>query len=157
MFISYGAYLKRPARPCRDELSGNPAVWVPDPLIDTTDGRRFVTRVGLSAPASFVRKKVELTVGPPSISGDWITIPVGWRATGPRQLFPILDGELVLGPLDRDSCKLTLRAVYQRPLGAVGRGVDEAVLRRVARGTIKNFVDRVAARLSEAVQPASIS
>ena len=38
---------------------------------------------------------------------------------------------------------------YQPPLGALGREIDEAIMHNVAGATIKDFVESVAARLSE--------
>ena len=88
-------------------------------------------------------------MGQPETQGDWLVIPVAWRATGPTQLFPVLDGKLTVQPLGPHSSILWMGAMYQPPLGALGHEMDEVALHNVASATVRDFVESVAARLSE--------
>ncbi len=126
-----------------------PERWLPPSVAGPIGERHYLTRVGFSAPATRISKQVELTLGEPEVAGQWLVIPVAWRATGPSQLFPVLDGKLTVQPLGPRSSVLWLGGTYQPPLGALGREIDEAVMHNVAEATIKDFVDGVAARLSE--------
>jgi len=73
---------------------------------------------------------------------------VTWRATGPGQLFPVLDGRLTVQPLGPHSSILWIGATYQAPLGGLGRQLDAAALHNVASATIEEFVEGVAGRLA---------
>lgn len=65
-----------------------------------------------------------------------------WSAPGDG-LVPVLDAELELAPLASDACRIRLSGSYLPPLGVVGRGLDWAVMHRVAQLTIRNFLDRL--------------
>ena len=149
MFIRHDVHLDQPAESCRRELLEPPKRWLPGSVVEELGERRFAARVGFRAPASRISKRVELTVGTPAEEGQWLVVPLSWRATGPAQLFPVLDGKLTIQPLGPHSSKLTLSGTYEPPLGALGRGIDEAVLHNVADATISDFVQEVAARLAE--------
>ena len=76
-----------------------------------------------------------------------------WRATGPANLFPVLDAELEFASLGAQLTQLSLNGRYQPPLGLVGLTIDKALLSRVAEATIKDFIDRLARALESAVTP----
>jgi len=149
MYTRYDAPIDQPAHSVRRELLESPERWLPPSVHSPVGERRYLARVGFSAAAARVSKQVELTLGTPEQPGQWLVIPVAWRATGPGQLFPILDGRLTVQPLGPHSSTIWMGATYQPPLGALGRELDAAALHNVAAATIKDFVDGVAARLSE--------
>jgi len=149
MYIRHDLHVDQPVDSCRRELLDSPERWLPGSLTGTADERRFLARVGFHAPASRISKQVELTVGPPVEEGDWLVIPVAWRATGPSQLFPVMDARLTVQPVDPGSSRLSLSGTYQPPLGALGREIDGAALQNVAQATVRDFVEGVAARISE--------
>ncbi len=149
MYIRHDVHVDHPAHNVRWELLGAPEQWLPASVSTSIGDRRFLARVGFSTAAPRISKQVELSVGDPAIAGDWLVIPVAWHATGPGQLFPTLEGKLTVQPLGPHSCTLWLGGTYQPPLGAPGREIDKAVLHNVAEATIQDFVDGVAARLSE--------
>lgn len=149
MFIRHDVHVDQSAYNCRRELLEPPERWLPASVTKVPGEHRFLARVGFSAAAARISKQVELSIGPPAEEGDWLVIPVGWRATGPTQLFPVLDGKIAIQPLGPHSSKLSLSGTYQPPLGALGREIDEAMLHNVADATIRDFIEGVAARLSE--------
>jgi hypothetical protein len=73
-----------------------------------------------------------------------------WQATGPfGGLFPVLDADITLIP-DGDAATLIgLSGVYGPPGGAVGAGLDRAILHRVATATIRSFLARIAAVVAQ--------
>ncbi|MBO0686443.1 MAG: hypothetical protein J2P45_25120, partial [Candidatus Dormibacteraeota bacterium] len=148
MFYRHSVHIPWSIEGCRAQLLEEPQHWLPEPVAQLAGDRSFEMPVGPGAPAALISKRVELDVGPVAQTGDWLTIPVSWRATGPSELFPTFDGELRLEPVDRAACRLEISGNYEPPLGPVGREIDAALMHNVAQGTIRNFVEKVAARVS---------
>ena len=117
-------------------------------------GQHLLAEVGFPVDGHRVSKNVEIEVGRPIASGGKTWIPIAWRATGPSNLFPVLDAELEFAPLGTQLTQLSLSGRYQPPLGLIGRTIDKALLSRVAEATIKDFVDRLARALEAAVSVA---
>jgi hypothetical protein len=78
-----------------------------------------------------------------------LVLPLTWLATGPASLFPAFEGELEVGALGSGWSQLVISVNYRPPLGAVGETFDRLALHRVAEATIKDFLDRAAARLAD--------
>jgi hypothetical protein len=78
-----------------------------------------------------------------------------WKASGSGRLFPKLEADLELAPLGPSRTQLAISARYRPPLGTVGRAIDRAALHLVAEATIKDFLDRVAERLTTSLAVAS--
>jgi hypothetical protein len=149
MYIRHDVPVDQPAHSVRRELLEPPERWLPASVASPLGDRRYLTRVGFSAAVGRISKRVELTVGQPEHQGAWLIVPVAWRASGASQLFPVLDGKLTVQPLGPHSSIVWIGASYQPPLGALGHGIDEAAMHNVATATIEDFVQGVAARLSE--------
>lgn len=148
MFIRHNVHVEQPVEVCRRELMEPPERWVPDPMAGEPGERRFLVKVGVKSPAARIGKQVELTVGTPEVAGHWVAVPVAWHATGPSGLFPVLDGKLTLQPIGPHTSMLSVSGQYEPPLGALGREIDHALLHTVAEATVRDFLERVAARLS---------
>ena len=114
-------------------------------------GRHLLAEVGFPVDGHRVSKNVEIDVGTPVANAGKTWIAIAWRATGPSNLFPILDAELEFASLGTQLTQLSLSGRYQPPLGLVGRTIDKALLSRVAEATIKDFVDRLARAIEAAV------
>lgn len=114
-------------------------------------GQHLLAEVGFPMDGHRVSKNVEIDVGKPVTSAMRTWIPIAWRATGPTNLFPVLDAELEFASLGTRLTQLSLSGRYQPPLGLVGRTIDKALLSRVAEATIKDFVDRLARAIEAAV------
>ncbi|TMC08773.1 MAG: hypothetical protein E6J41_12345 [Chloroflexi bacterium] len=149
MYIRHDVPIDQPAREVRRQLLGPPERWLPASVVDASEERRYRVRVGFKAAAGRISKEVELTVGAPEAPGDWLVVPVAWRATGPGGLFPVLDGKLTVQPLGPHSSILWIGATYRPPMGGLGRELDDVALHNVASATTEDFVAGVAARLSE--------
>ncbi len=149
MYIRHDVPIDHPAHSVRRELLEPPERWLPPSMTSPIGDRRYLASVGFRVAVARISKQVELTVGEPEAPGDWLVVPVAWRATGPSQLFPVLDGKLTVQPQGPRSSLLWLGATYQPPLGAIGREMNDVAMHNVADATIKDFVESVAARLSE--------
>lgn len=118
------------------------------------EGEEVLVRVGPVGPSWF-GKTVAVHLGRPEGVDEALTIPLTWEATGPSGLFPRLEGELRLSALDPERSELSLSGRYRPPLGRAGQALDEAVLARVARGTVRSLLRRVAHALEEEPDPRS--
>jgi hypothetical protein len=113
------------------------------------DGEALCLRIGPSRGSGRVAHKVRVTLGPPHNRGDAVVVPVSWESSGLPGLFPVLDGDVELAPLDPDRCRVTFSASYVPPLGELGRQLDRALLHRVARSTPHSFLAQVAGSLED--------
>ena len=148
MYIRHDVSIDQPANEVRRELLGPPERWLPASVTSPLGGRRYQVRVGFRALVGRVSKQVELTVGPAEAPGDWLVVPVAWRATGPDGLFPVLDGKMTVQPLGSRSSTMWIGATYQPPLGWFGHELNDVALHNVASATVEDFLEGVAARLS---------
>jgi hypothetical protein len=96
-----------------------------------------------------IRRTVVVELGDSVRSGSTIVFPLRWVAAAGPGLFPSLDADLEVAALRPGRTLLAMSARYVPPFGPVGRVIDRAVLSRVAEATLKDFLDRVAARIME--------
>ena len=76
---------------------------------------------------------------------DRAGLALRWQAAGPGGgMFPVLDADITLTPAGEHTTLLTLAGTYRPPLGALGAGLDRAILHRVAAATIRAFLSRIA-------------
>jgi hypothetical protein len=124
---------------------------LPDAVLDAVfNVENDETRVGFSVGPARVRKRVQLVVGHPEEFGMGVRVSVKWVANPAGGLFPQLDGHLQLEALGPAESKLSIRANYQPPMGRVGRVLDDAAMRVVARLTLQDFVESVRDHVIEA-------
>jgi Rrf2 family protein len=121
-------------------------------------GEAVRMRVGPGGPA-WLGKTVGVHLGPVHDAGGTLVIPLSWEATGPSALFPRLEGELRVVPVDPDRSELSLAGRYRPPLGRAGLVLDEVLLVHVARATVRSFLRHVAWALEETARhsPAELS
>ncbi len=136
MYIRYSARLGLPIAACDRAFAA---------AVRSAAGDR--ASVGFSVGPAPVRKRVQLGVGAEERLGDWVRIPITWKARPATPLFPVLGGYLQLEPATADESRLSLKATYQPPLGRLGAAIDNAAMHRIARATVKDFVDSVRTRL----------
>ncbi|HSN02082.1 MAG TPA: Rrf2 family transcriptional regulator [Acidimicrobiales bacterium] len=107
------------------------------------DGEEILVRVGPSGPG-WLSKTVAVRVGA-AVAGDGVTVvPLTWEATGPSGLFPRLEGQLRLREIDSARTEVAFAGRYRPPLGRAGQALDDVVLARVARATIRSLLRRLA-------------
>ncbi len=84
--------------------------------------------------------------------GSGLVAWIEWKSPD-SALFPVLDAELELTERGASGSRLTLSGSYLAPLGALGRGLDWAVMHRFARTTIRNFLRDLSALACREVRP----
>ena len=144
-FIEYFGTVDRPSpvvQASLREVLGKLGTWAGDSY---REGERLSMKVGPSKMA----KSVSVEVGEPMYGSAAMRVPIRWRATGAGRMFPEMTADLVIQPLGEEATILTFQGSYEPPLGEVGRVLDRAVLHRVAQVSVKDFVDRIVAALSE--------
>lgn len=110
-------------------------------------GFHAVSRVG---PTGHITKEVHVHWLPTYRSGDSVVFPLRWEATGPSgQLFPTLDANLGLTPVDETSSLLSLTGSYRPPLGELGERIDRLVMGRAARATVRSLLAHIAANIRD--------
>jgi hypothetical protein len=112
------------------------------PLADraTADGRELQVRIGLSDGPWAPGKQFRVRLGERYERDGMIGIPMRWEATGPKGLFPLLDGDLEIVRLGPDCTHVALQARYDPPLGSIGRLLDRNLLHHVAEASIRSFL-----------------
>jgi hypothetical protein len=101
-------------------------------------GLVVLTRVGPFGEVAGLSKTVRLDLLTPCQVDQGVRLQLRWVATGPSgQLFPALDADLDLLAVDEHRCALSINAVYDPPLGALGAGIDRVLLHRAACATMR--------------------
>lgn len=107
-------------------------------------GRELLVRAGVGA----VSKQVLVQLLQPYEHETVTVVPMRWVATGAAgTMFPQLDGNLELAPVDDEQSTLRLAGAYRAPLAAVGATLDRVLLNRVAGASVGRFLEDVAADL----------
>jgi hypothetical protein len=107
-------------------------------------------RVGPAGPAA--AKLVRVRFLDPAYRGGAMTVGLRWEATGPAGgLFPVLDADIVISPGGEEgtpaaeqSARLAVTGAYRPPLGRLGAGLDQVVLRGVAAATTRRLLGSLA-------------
>jgi hypothetical protein len=141
VFVEYSVHIGRPIEAVRATLAAGPREWFP--RFDA-DGN---ADVGPQVAGLGFRKKVAIEVGEPVTVGDWTEVPVKWRATFVQHLFPVMTGQVELAPVDPQITRLTVCGMYEAPLGRFGKQLDEAIMYRAAKATVKELAESIATRL----------
>jgi hypothetical protein len=113
------------------------------------DGEEIRARLGIAGDPHLFAKSVRIGIGRPLRGKHETTIPLTWEATGTPGLFPRMEADLVIAELGSDVTQLSFRGTYRTPLGKIGAALDRAVLHRIAEGSVKTFVDRIASSLTK--------
>jgi hypothetical protein len=146
MFLRYFVELDLPAARAEAALLDSPTAWLPalaDGAVERAEP--LLAEVGVGQGSLRVARRVAVRLGQPVRFPSKLALPMSWEPDG--WLLPKLDGELELGSLGTQRTQLALSGNYEPPLGTVGRTADRLALHRIAEATIKDFLDRVAARL----------
>lgn len=143
MFTKHSVHVALPVLACTEALLGGPPKWF------LGLGGKKRSTIGLHVAGIPVRKRVEVELGDAVKTAAWTEIPLSWRATFPQKLFPMMTGKIELAPVDRNLTRLTVSGMYEPPLGRVGRQIDEALMHRVAEGTVQELAESIANRLDD--------
>jgi hypothetical protein len=117
-------------------------------------GWELLLRVG---PAAGISKLVRARFFAPQHSQHTLSIPLRWEATGATgPLFPALDADLILEPVDEHRSTLTLLGSYHAPGGPGGDLLDAAIMTRVAHASIAELLNDIAHHLTDTQTPAVV-
>ncbi|HEY8863658.1 MAG TPA: SRPBCC family protein [Candidatus Dormibacteraeota bacterium] len=141
MFVQHSVHIARPIEECHATLVRDPRRWFP------RLGEQATYAVGPKVAGVPFRKSVRVETGKPVKIGDYTEVPITWRATSIKGLFPVMDGKIELAPVDPDVTRLTVCGMYDPPLGRFGKHIDDAVMHRVAEATVKELAESIAKRL----------
>jgi hypothetical protein len=145
MFVRHSVHIDQPIAAVSRLLTDSAHSWLPR-LKDEN-----VSEVGLRIAGVPVRKKVTVEVGKAVSGASWAEVPMTWKATFAKPLFPVMDGKVELAPVDGRVTRLTVSGMYEPPLGKVGKRLDEAVMHKVAEATVKELAESIAKRLGAAL------
>jgi hypothetical protein len=160
MFVRYFVELPTSPESVERILTRSPQSWLPGlASIAKERGDTLLAEVGFGSHVR-IDRQVTIQIGPPTHLGTTVVIPLAWTPVHAAGLLPSLDADLEIASLGTDRTQLAINARYEPPLGMMGRGVDRAILHRVAEATLKDFLDRVADVLldheDDARQPGSM-
>jgi hypothetical protein len=106
---------------------------------------RHLARVGPFDGTPGLSRLVDVQFADPVTHGDTTVLALRWEASGRGgDLFPALDADITLVPVDEHTSLLRLSGVYRPPFGPAGAALDRILLHRVATATIQAFVDEMA-------------
>ena len=144
--VSDTVHVERPVARITERMTGGGAWLIPHLDAARDDAEAILVRVGPGA-SGWLAKTVAVRLGEPVETSEGVAIPIRWEATGPSGLFPRLVGTLQVAELDPERSELTIVGHYRPPLGRAGHALDDAVMVRLARSTVRSFLRRLARAL----------
>jgi hypothetical protein len=135
--VEHSVLVQRPIQAVNAALGAGPRKWFPH-----LDGSSATDPEGLE-----LRRKVKVDVGKPVTQGDRTEVPVTWHATFIKDLFPVMTGKVEFASAGPRTTRLNVCGMYELPLGRSGKPVDEALIYRVAKATVKDVAESIATRL----------
>jgi hypothetical protein len=120
-------------------------------LVEETgdQAERLLAEVGFTVAERRISREVAISFREPRRLGSRTLVPMTWEATGPDGFLPTLEGDLEVAPLGPSRTQLSISVMYTPPMGGLGRALDRALLHRVAEATVKDFLERVAATMTD--------
>lgn len=148
MFLRSYVDVARPIAEVEAELAAGAGNWMPD-MARGSDGagEKLLSELGFNLGKRRVGRSIKVEIGAPKANGGVMFLPIRWRSATEAGLFPTLDGVLEVAALGSGRTHLGLSANYEPPLGLVGQIADRALFHRVAEVTVKDFLERIGARL----------
>jgi hypothetical protein len=148
VFLQDFVDVHRPAAEVGERLAEGSAWLAPLAAAAGGDATSLLVRIGPQRLGDLVARTVRVRLGTPSARGDLLLVPLRWEDAQHPALFPVLDGDLEIAPLDPDRCRMVLYASYRPPLRGLGKVIDDALLHRVAESTVRAFLLRAADALT---------
>jgi hypothetical protein len=147
MFLRYYIELSLPVAVVEQALVGSPAGWLA--AVAGTAQARGAGLLGAVGLGPRLGRQVAIALGEPVRFPSMTSLPLTWEPVGLEGLLPRLDANLEVGSLGADRTQLAISARYRPPLGVLGQAADRVLLHRVAEATVKDFLDRVGAAITD--------
>jgi hypothetical protein len=145
--VEHSIQIQRPVKELSSTLVEGPGRWFPRLRQDNS------ASVGIHVAGLPLRKRVRVEFGESARTSTWAVVPITWRATFPQALFPVMTGKVSLSPVSQGKSRLSVSGMYEPPLGRLGEELNEAVMRKVAKATVKEMAQHIAERLERAAAP----
>ncbi|MBW4078561.1 MAG: Rrf2 family transcriptional regulator [Acidobacteria bacterium] len=146
--VTDSVHVERPLERITERLSDGGAWLIPHLDAAREEGEALMVRIG-PGDTNWLTKTVAVHLGEPVVSEGRLVLAIRWEATGATGLFPRLVGSLHVNELDPERCELILSGRYRPPLGRAGQALDDAILTRVARATVRSLLRRLAHALED--------
>ena len=155
MYATASVVVEHTVSECREAITAGPEQWFPR-LVSKVGDRsdKHLAAVGFKVSGLPVRKHVEVSLGEPMVTGDWVTIPISWKPTFPASLFPVFDGRVKLVPHLDGHTRLTVSGTYEPPFDALGRTLDEAGMHTAAEATLRELAESIGSAVNRRLSPA---
>lgn len=148
VFVRDFTHIHVPYAKVRAGLLQGDSAWIASAAVSACDqGEEMVMRLGPHAEGG-LSKRVRVHLGRAYSRSGGMVVPINWVATGTPGLFPEMDADLEVEPIDHEMTQLTISGLYRPPLGAVGRTLDALVLHRLAEASVRCFLQQLAQRLA---------
>jgi hypothetical protein len=148
VFLRSYVVVARPFEEVGAQMAKGAGNWLPAMANDANGGgEKLLSELGFDLGKRRVGRRIKVEIGAPKASAGLIFMPIRWRAATEAGLFPTLDGELEVAAIGNARTQLGLSATYEPPLGVLGKVADRALFHRVAEVTVKDFLERIGARL----------
>jgi hypothetical protein len=79
-------------------------------------------------------------------------VQLRWSASGPTELFPVMEADLEIAPMGARQSQLGFSGSYDPPLGSFGRQLDRLLLHQLAEATVRAMLRQLVEALL--VEPA---
>jgi hypothetical protein len=145
--VEHSIQIQRPVKELSSTLVDGPSAWFPRLKQDNS------ASIGLHVAGLPVRKKVIVEFGESARTSTWAVVPLTWTATFPQALFPVMTGKVSLSPVSSSKTRLRVSGMYEPPFGRLGEELNEAVMRKVAKATVKEMAEQIAELLEKAAAP----
>ena len=148
MFLRTYVVVARRFAEVEAEMATGAENWLPDMAKDANgDGEKLLSELGFDLGKRRIGSRIKVEIGAPKTTAGLMFLPIRWRSATEAGLFPTLEGELEVAALGSARTQLGLSANYEPPLGLMGKIADRALFHRVAEVTVKDFLERIGARL----------
>ena len=148
MFLRYFVVIARPIEEIETDLAIGAQTWMPALARESNGhGQRLLSELGFEVGKRRMARTIEVELGALRPMSGVTLLPIRWKAASHAGLFPALDGQLEIAPIGTTKTQLGLSASYESPFGLLGKIADRALMHRVAEITVKDFLERIGAKL----------
>ena len=88
----------------------------------------------------------------PGLRTPQVVVQLRWSASGPTELFPVMEADLEIAPMGARQSQLGFSGSYDPPLGSFGRQLDRLLLHQLAEATVRAMLRQLVEALL--VEPA---
>jgi len=149
MFLRYYVMVERPFSEVEADFVAGARRWMPAMARQANGhGVKLLSELGFDIGKRRIGRRIEVKLDDPRRTEGVTLVPIHWEAATQAGLFPVLEGQMEVAALGMTATQVGISASYQPPTGFVGKIADRALLHRVAEATVRDFMERIGARLA---------